>query len=235
MSASTALNLASFCTSVVNSPTHCTHKPSLLLHGTQFSQSPNNTLFKNCSWKLSRTTKRAVAAVDSSDPAEKVFAHYPFSIYLNVDAGLLLHIQQETERKKYHFLVANAKFMLDEEEHFQEQMFERRRLYEERSMEPDFWLVVEPKFLDKFPNITKRLKRPAVALVSTNGPWITFMKLRLDRVLQESYEADSVEEALACTPVSIEFEKPEKWTAPYPKYESGWWDSFLPPGSQTSK
>lgn len=61
------------------------------------------------------------------------------------------------------------------------------------------------------------------------------MKLRLDRVLQESYEADSVEEALACTPVSIEFEKPEKWTAPYPKYESGWWDSFLPPGSQTSK
>ncbi|XP_006344106.1 uncharacterized protein [Solanum tuberosum] len=213
MSASTALNLASFCTSVVNSPTHFTHKPSLLLHGTQFSQSPNNTLFKNCSWKLSRTTKRAVAAVDSSDPAEK----------------------QETERKKYHFLVANAKFMLDEEEHFQEQMFERRRLYEERSMEPDFWLVVEPKFLDKFPNITKRLKRPAVALVSTNGPWITFMKLRLDRVLQESYEADSVEEALACTPVSIEFEKPEKWTAPYPKYESGWWDSFLPPGSQTSK
>lgn len=84
-----------------------------------------------------------------------------------------MHIQQETERKKYHFLVANAKFMLDEEEHFQEQMFERRRLYEERSMEPDFWLVVEPKFLDKFPNITKRLKRPAVALVSTNGPWIT--------------------------------------------------------------
>uniref|UniRef100_M1BUK1 Uncharacterized protein n=2 Tax=Solanum TaxID=4107 RepID=M1BUK1_SOLTU len=63
--------------------------------------------------------------------------------------------------------------MLDEEEHFQEQMFERRRLYEERNMEPDFWLVVEPKFLDKFPNITKRLKRPAVALVSTNGPWIT--------------------------------------------------------------
>ncbi|URD78993.1 hypothetical protein MUK42_05199 [Musa troglodytarum] len=31
-----------------------------------------------------------------------------------------------------------------------------------------------PKFLDKFPGITKRLNRPAVALVSTDGPWMTF-------------------------------------------------------------
>ncbi|CAN4102109.1 unnamed protein product [Withania somnifera] len=215
MSASTALNLGSFCCSLVNFPTHYSHKPSLLLHATQFSPSPNNNnnVLKHCSWKFNRTMKRAVAAVDSSDPAAK----------------------QETERKKYYFLVANAKFMLDEEEHFQEQMFERRRLYGERNKEPDFWLVIEPKFLDKFPNITKRLKRPAVALVSTNGPWITFMKLRLDRVLQESYEADSLEEALACTPVNLEFEKPENWTAPYPKYEFGWWEPFLPPGSQTSK
>lgn len=53
------------------------------------------------------------------------------------------------------------------------------------------------------------------------------MKLRLDRVLQESFEADSLEEALASNPVNIEFEKPEKWTAPYPKYEYGWWERFL--------
>lgn len=63
--------------------------------------------------------------------------------------------------------------MLDEEEHFKEQLYERLRLYEERNLEQDFWLVIEPKFLDKFPNITKRLQRPAVALVSTNRPWIT--------------------------------------------------------------
>ena len=63
--------------------------------------------------------------------------------------------------------------MLDEEEHFKELLFERLRYYGERSKEQDFWLVIEPKFLDKFPNITKRLRRPAVALVSTNGPWIT--------------------------------------------------------------
>ncbi|KAL2333106.1 hypothetical protein Fmac_014319 [Flemingia macrophylla] len=135
----------------------------------------------------------------------------------------------KNEANKYYFVVANAKFMLDEEEHFQEQLFERLRLFGERNMEQDFWLVIEPKFLDKFPNITKRLKRPAVALVSTNGPWITFMKLRLDRVLSDSFEAESLEEALAFNPTNLEFEKPEKWVAPYPKYEYGWWEPFLPP------
>ncbi|GAB4847253.1 hypothetical protein Ancab_026294 [Ancistrocladus abbreviatus] len=143
--------------------------------------------------------------------------------------------EQEQKSKKYYFVVANAKFMLDEEEHFKELMFERLRNYGERNKEQDFWLVIEPKFLDKFPDITKRLKRPAVALVSTNGPWITFMKLRLDRVLSESYEADSLEEALASNPAEIEFERPEKWVAPYPKYEYGWWESFLPAGSQKAQ
>ncbi|KAK3039862.1 hypothetical protein RJ639_028255 [Escallonia herrerae] len=130
--------------------------------------------------------------------------------------------------------------MLDEEEHFQEQLSERLRLFEERNTEQDFWLVIEPKFLDKFPSITRRLKRPAVALVSTNGTWIRqehpfslicimFMKLRLDRVLSESFEANSLEEALACNPAKIEFDQPQNWVAPYPKYEFGWWKPFLPP------
>ena len=56
--------------------------------------------------------------------------------------------------------------MLDEEEHFQEQLFERLRNCGERNKEQDFWLVIEPKFLDKFPDITKRLRRPAVARVN---------------------------------------------------------------------
>ena len=80
---------------------------------------------------------------------------------------------QQKATTKYYFVVANAKFMLDEEEHFQELMFERLRLFGERNKEQDFWLVIEPKFLNKFPKITGRLKRPAVALVSTNGTWIT--------------------------------------------------------------
>lgn len=95
-------------------------------------------------------------------------------VLTEINVGLLLREQEEQAEKKktYHFLVANAKFMLDEEEHFKELLAERLRLYGERDKEQDFWLVTEPKFLDKFPNITKRLKRPAVALVSTNGTWI---------------------------------------------------------------
>ncbi|XP_050287696.1 uncharacterized protein LOC126726473 [Quercus robur] len=160
---------------------------------------------------LSSSVKTAVAAVDSDQLSSSNTA-------------------DKEQANKYYFVVANAKFMLDEEEHFQELLSERLRLYGERNKEQDFWLVIEPKFLDKFPNITKRLRRPAVALVSTNGLWITFMKLRLDRVLSESFSAESLEEALASNPTNLEFEKPENWVAPYPKYESGWWKPFLPPG-----
>lgn len=62
-----------------------------------------------------------------------------------------------------------------------------------------------------------------------------FMKLRLDRVLSDGYEAGSLEEALASNPATLEFEKQEKWVAPYPKYEFGWWEAFLPTGSKGSK
>ncbi|CAM6085993.1 unnamed protein product [Calypogeia fissa] len=136
-----------------------------------------------------------------------------------------------SQKTEYHFLVANAQFMLDEEEHFQELMRERLRYFGEQSREQDFWLVIEPEFLANFPDITKRLGRPAVALVSTDSTWITFMKLRLDRVLKGAFEADTIAEALAGgnSSTEINFEKPGVWTAPYSKYEGPWWTPFLPP------
>nr|GEV20962.1 ycf54-like protein [Tanacetum cinerariifolium] len=83
-------------------------------------------------------------------------------------------LAEETEgNKKYHFVVANAKFILDEE-HFHEHLFKRVYLFKEKNMEHYFLLVIKPKFLDKIPNITKRLKRHAVSLVSTNGTWIKY-------------------------------------------------------------
>lgn len=179
------------------------------------SQHPPSLL--STTTNISSSFKTAVAAVDSNDLTSSPTP------------------PEKQEANKYYFVVANAKFMLDEEEHFKELLFERLRNYGERNKEQDFWLVIEPKFLDKFPNITKRLKRPAVALVSTNGTWMTFMKLRLDRVLSDSYEAGTLEEALASNPTTIEFEKPENWVAPYPKYEYGWWEAFLPAESRESK
>lgn len=162
--------------------------------------------------------------------SSKIRARFQSPIKVVAKEAQLASTELDQKRKtKYHYLVANAKFMLDEEEHFNELMCERLRNYEERNKEVDFWLVIEPKFLDKFPDVTKRLRRPAVALVSTNGTWITFMKLRLDRVLEGEFEAETLEEALSSNPVELNFGKPEKWTAPYSKYKYGWWKPFLLP------
>jgi hypothetical protein len=200
--------------------------------GFGFLNSNSNLFFTNLNPKGSHSQQfHSVATSSSSTTAAKrslAIAAAAAATAATDSNHLVNQPDQESGKKKYYFVVANAKFMLDEEEHFKELLFERLRLYGERNKEQDFWLVIEPKFLDKFPNITNRLKRPAVALVSTNGPWITFMKLRLDRVLSESYEAVCVEEALASNPTELKFEKPDKWVAPYPKYEFGWWEPFLP-------
>ncbi|KAH0435252.1 hypothetical protein IEQ34_026662 [Dendrobium chrysotoxum] len=60
------------------------------------------------------------------------------------------------------------------------------------------------------------------------------MKLRLDRVLSGNYEANSIEEALISNHVDLNFEKPQKWAAPYPKYDFGLWEPFLLPESSKS-
>jgi len=54
-----------------------------------------------------------------------------------------------------------------------------------------------------------------------------FMKLRLDRVLKGELTVDSPEEVLAGKLTTVEFERPAKWIAPYPKYEGDWWTPFL--------
>ncbi|KAL3690352.1 hypothetical protein R1sor_016661 [Riccia sorocarpa] len=137
------------------------------------------------------------------------------------------------QKAEYHFLVASAQFMLDDEEHFQELMRERLRYFGEKNREQDFWLVIEPSWLSKFPDMEKRIKRPAVALISTDSTWITFMKLRLDRVLKGAFETTSVKDALSGnSDVELKFKKPENWVAPYAKYEGPWWTPFLPPKSE---
>ena len=53
------------------------------------------------------------------------------------------------------------------------------------------------------------------------------MKLRLDRVLKLDLGALSLEEAATSTQPVPEFKAPEKWTAPYTPYASGWWEVFM--------
>ena len=86
-------------------------------------------------------------------------------------------IEEENQKstvKEFSFVIANAKFLLDEEEHLAEVLRERRRFFNESGREMDFWVVPEPIFLEQMPEITKKLARPAAAVVSTDHTWITY-------------------------------------------------------------
>ena len=77
--------------------------------------------------------------------------------------------------QEFSFVVANARFLLDEEEHLAEVLRERRRFFKEQGKKRDFWVVPEPAFLSEMPEVTAKLARPAAAVVSTDHEWITYV------------------------------------------------------------
>jgi hypothetical protein len=128
---------------------------------------------------------------------------------------------------EWYACVARADFFFDDvqNEALAEQLRELKRYYEEQNREIDFFFVCEPQWLDKFPE-SKRVQKPAVALVSTDKTWITFMKLRLDRVLKLDLGNMSIDEATKSTAEIPEYgDKP--WKAPYTPYSKGWWKVFM--------
>ena len=94
----------------------------------------------------------------------------------------------------YYFVAASERF-LTEEEPLDEVLNERRRHYKEHSKEIDFWLVRQPAFLNAsdLKPIRDQLPQPAAAVVSTDSNFITFMKLRLEFVLEGQFDAPSSE------------------------------------------
>ncbi|WIA27997.1 hypothetical protein OEZ86_010585 [Tetradesmus obliquus] len=138
--------------------------------------------------------------------------------------------QQETATQWYG-LVANAEFFCNDvqNEPLAEQLRERVRYFQEQGRELDFFLVPNPTWLDaQFPEQAKQVKRPCMALVSSDKQWVTFMKLRLDRVLKFDLAGMAAAEALSAGEALPEFKKPEKWTAPYAMYSPKWWEKFYP-------
>lgn len=138
----------------------------------------------------------------------------------------------KTEAQRWGYVIANAKFMLDEEEHLAEVLRERRRMFNEKDREIDFFVVPEPAWIDALPaDVKSKLRRPAAAIVSTDLTWITFLKLRLDKVYKGEMEA-MMKDALAMSGPIGDFGETtrtsDKWTAPYTKYQEGWWNVFVP-------
>ncbi|ABO96158.1 predicted protein, partial [Ostreococcus lucimarinus CCE9901] len=92
--------------------------------------------------------------------------------------------------KQFYYCVANADFMLNDEnnEHFPEILRERRRFFKEKSKPQDFWIVPNPAFLDAMPDVKKKIRQPCVAVVTTDKVWNDFVKLRMDRVYKGGVE-----------------------------------------------
>lgn len=130
---------------------------------------------------------------------------------------------------RYGYVIANAKFMLHDEEHLAELLRERRRLFLEQEREIDFWVVPEPAWTGSLPSNVK-IGKPSAAVVSTNLTWITFLKLRLDKCYKGEMEGE-LADVLASTPYEeddLKFAPPKGWDAPYPRYQQDWWKLFAP-------
>ena len=99
----------------------------------------------------------------------------------------------ETSATTYHFVAASESF-LTVEEPLEEVLRERVRYYQEQGKTIDFWLVRQPAFLEapELASLAARVPRPAAAVVSTDGHFITFLKLRLEFVATGQFSAPSV-------------------------------------------
>lgn len=102
--------------------------------------------------------------------------------------------------KTYYYVLASQRFLL-EEEPFEEVLKERTRNYREQEKEIDFWLVKQPAFLEapEMKEIKAKCPQPAVAVISTNSQFITWLKLRLEYVITGEFQApsDTIPDALA--------------------------------------
>lgn len=130
----------------------------------------------------------------------------------------------------YYALVANAKFLLSDEEHFAELIRERVRYLRENEKEINFWIIPEPSFVLDAPGKFSNVSRPCAALVSTDEVWANFMKLRLDKVLLVDLGVHTDPADILKSQGDVpDYPKPSGWTAPYPQYTPGWWRKFATP------
>jgi len=113
---------------------------------------------------------------------------------LRLAIGSLVILQRTVPRRlvmpTYYYVAASRKFLL-EDEPFEEVLRERERYYQERGKEKDFWLVVQPAFLEapELAAVKAQCPQPAAAVISTNQQFITWLKLRLEYVLTGKFEA----------------------------------------------
>ena len=82
-----------------------------------------------------------------------------------------------------------------------ETLSERRRSFEARGKELNFWLIEKPSFLEspELVDIKKQIPQPAAAIVTTDENTMRWLKLRLEFVATGEFLAPSatIPDALA--------------------------------------
>ena len=92
----------------------------------------------------------------------------------------------------YYYLAASQRYILDEEP-TAEVLKERTRYYKEQEKAIDVFLIYQPAFLEapELAAVKAKCPQPAVAIVSTDPQFITWLKLRLEYVTTGEFEAPS--------------------------------------------
>jgi hypothetical protein len=92
----------------------------------------------------------------------------------------------------YHYILASQKFLLTEEP-LDEVFQERRRDYQEKNKEIDFWSIEQPAFLEapELARFKSKCPQPTAAIVSLDRQFITWLKLRLEYVIVGEFQAPS--------------------------------------------
>jgi len=102
-------------------------------------------------------------------------------------------IEKKWNMQTYYYVLASQRFLL-EEEPLEEVLKERTRHYHEQEKEIDFWLVLQPAFLEapEMAEVKAQSPQPAAAaIISTNPEFITWLKLRLEYVITGKFQAPS--------------------------------------------
>lgn len=93
---------------------------------------------------------------------------------------------------KYYFAIASQDFLLKEEP-VEEVLRERINHYKNIQKIIDFWLVLNPSFINapEMIHIKNQLTKPSAAIISYNPRFIEWLKLRLGFVLTGQFDLPS--------------------------------------------
>jgi len=99
-----------------------------------------------------------------------------------------------SESEQYYFVAASRKYLCkDEGVPLTETLSERRRNFQARNLEINFWLVEQPAFLEapEMASIKKQIPQPAAAIITTDPNTMRWLRLRLEFVVTGEFTAPS--------------------------------------------